>query len=308
MKKGWTMMTSPNHNQTNKTRGTARRALLAAAAIVSLALPQTSAAGGVIKIEFDADNFDFPLIIDNDFLPMVAGTVQTYKAEGADGCEVNVVTVTTSPTKTITIPGNDPIQVRVVEDLAYEDPECDELALILVEKTEDWFAQDDFDNVWYFGEDTFDCVLTPDPNDPPNEVVCSPGPGAWEAGKDVAGVGHIAEPGIVMLADPDNGDQYHQEFYEGFAEDQAKVTGVSVKVILERDDAIELDPNANCIKTKEWNPLDPGHTEQKYYCEGIGLVAVDEHHGKELRFELVDPEADASSDDAFEFRKVPGTR
>jgi hypothetical protein len=273
-------MAQPNH-------ASMRSICLAATAIAAIALPQNLAAGGVIKIAFDADNFSDPLDIDNDFLPMEPGTVQTYKAEGADGCEVNVVTVL-SPPKTITI-GSESIQVRRVEDLAYEDPECDG-SLNLVEKTEDWFGQDNAGNVWYFGEETEDC--TP--------AGCTPGPGAWEAGKDIAGVGHIAEPGIVMLADPDNGDQYHQEFYEGFAEDQAKVTGISVKVVLQREDAIELDPNANCIKTKEWNPLDPGHTEQKYYCEDIGLVAVDEHHGKELRFELIDP-----SEDPLRFRTVP---
>jgi len=298
------MMTSPEYLKTTKTRASARRASLAAAAILSIALPQTATAGGVVDIDFEDAVFTNPLIIDNDFLPMEVGTVQIYKAEGADGCEVNVVTVTNS-TKTITIAGNDPIEVRVVEDLAYEDDECngadpDEL----VEKTFDWFGQDDANNVWYFGEETFNCEPNPTP---PPAVVCTLGDGSWEAGQDIAGVGHIAEPGIIMLADPDNGDQYHQEFYKGFAEDQAKVTGLSVKVILEREDAIELAPDANCIKTKEWSPLSPGHTEQKYYCEDIGLVAVDEHHGKELRFELVDPDAGAASSDAFKFRKVPGT-
>lgn len=284
-------MTNPNPARTNL----AHRTMLAAAASVALVLPQPAFAGGVVKIAFDADNFDNPLTIDNDFLPMVPGTTQTYKAEGADGCEVNVTTVTNEE-KTITIDGAS-IQTRVVRDLAYEDPNCDG-TLILVERTDDWYGQDDAGNVWYFGEDTEDCEPTADPNDPPTAVVCSAGPGAWEAGVDGA------EPGIVMLVEPDNGDQYHQEFYEGFAEDQAKVTGVSVKVILKRDDAIALDPDTNCIKTKEWNPLDPGHVEQKYYCEGIGLVAVDEHHGKELRFELVGSTATSSSD-AFKFRTVP---
>jgi hypothetical protein len=298
------MMNSSELPVKTKTRGSARRALLAAAAVLSIALPQSAAAGGVIKIAFDADNFDTPLDIDNPFLPMEENTTQIYKAEGVDGCEVNVVTVT-DDTKPITIPGNATIQVRVVEDLAYEDTECDGADdNELVEKTFDWFGQDNAGNVWYFGEDTFNC----DPNpSPPPAVICTLGDGSWEAGQDVADVGHIAEPGIIMLADPDNGDQYHQEFYEGFAEDQAKVTGISVKVILEREDAISLEDDANCIKTKEWSPLDPGHVEQKYYCEDIGLVAVDEHHGKELRFELVTGAA-ASSSDAFDFRTVPGTR
>ena len=162
--------------------------------------------------------------------------------------------------------------------LAYEDPECDGLALILVEKTFDWFAQDDAGNVWYFGEETFDCE---------GAGSCELGEGSWEAGKDVADVGTIAEPGLIMLANPRNGDQYYQEFYEGFAEDQARVTGVGVTVTLEREDAWPGSPFTGCLKTKEWTQLDPGAVEQKYYCPGIGLVAVDEHHGKELRFELV---------------------
>jgi hypothetical protein len=251
--------------------------------------PCSTAAGGVIEIPFEASNFSDPLTIDNPFLPMVPVTTQTYRAEGADGCEVDVVTVTNGE-KTINI-DSDSIQVRVVEDLAYEDPGCDG-SLTLVETTIDWFGQDDAGNVWYFGEDTVEC----------ENGVCppGPGPGSWEAGVDGA------EPGIVMLAEPDNGDQYHQEFYEGFAEDQAKVTGISVKVELQREDAIELPADANCIKTKEWNPLEPGHTEQKYYCEDIGLVAVDEHHGKELRFELVDPDGGTTeTNDALQFRTVP---
>jgi hypothetical protein len=290
------MMMSPNLIQHSKSAGTARRALLAGLAAIAIALPTSPAAGGVVSIEFDADNFDNPLDIDNTFLPMAEGTTQIYKAEGADGCEVNVVTVT-SRKKRITIEGES-IQARVVEDLAYEDPECDGFALILVEKTFDWFAQDDAGNVWYFGEETFDCE---------GAGSCELGEGSWEAGKDVADVGTIAEPGLIMLANPRNGDQYYQEFYEGFAEDQARVTGVGVTVTLEREDAWPGSPFTGCLKTKEWTQLDPGAVEQKYYCPGIGLVAVDEHHGKELRFELVMSAASAASD-AFDFRRVPGTR
>ena len=272
------------------------RTLFAAAAIAAISIPQQLAAGGVVSIPFNAANFTDPLTIDNPLLPMVPGTTQTYKAEGPDGCEVDVFTVTNDE-KTITIGGSS-IQVRVIEDLAYEDEECDGPdPSELVEKTFDWHGQDNAGNVWYFGEETFHCE---------GASSCVPSDGSWEAGKDIAGVGTIAKPGIIMLADPDNGDQYYQEFYPGFAEDQAKVTGLSVKVVLKRDDAISLDPSAYCIKTKEWSKLSPGDVEQKYYCEGIGNVAVDEHHGKELRFELVDPDAGTSnSTDAFQFRKPP---
>lgn len=285
------MMTSQAHPITTKTRSSARRTLLAAAAIVSLIFPQTSAAGGVVGLDFEDAVFTDPLDIDNDFFPLVVGTTTIFRAEGPDGCEEFHITVT-NQTKTVAAG----VTGRVVHETAYEGEDCDSLEI--VEETDDWFAQDDAGNVWYLGEDSFDC----------DGGVCTPSAGSWEAGADIAGSGQNAVAGIIMLAEPDNGDQYYQEFYEGFAEDQGKVTGVGVKVILKSEDAISLDPDANCIKTKEWSQLSPGSVEQKYYCEDIGLVAVDEHHGKELRFELVTGAASSSSSDAFEFRTVPGTR
>ena len=263
--------------------------MLAAAAAFSLVLPQGLSAA-VVEIPFDPDNFSDPLDIDNDFFPLVVDTTTVFRAEGPDGCEEFRITVTDQEKEIAA-----GVTARVVHETAYEGETCETLEI--VEETDDWFAQDDAGNVWYLGEDSQNC----------DGGVCTPSDGSWEAGADIAGSGKDAVAGIIMLADPDNGDQYYQEFYEGFAEDQGKITGVGVKVVLKREDAISLDPNANCIKTKEWSALEPGSVEQKYYCEDIGLVAVDEHHGKELRFELVTG-VPVSSSDAFEFRTVPGTR
>jgi hypothetical protein len=255
-----------------------RKAMLAAAAIAAIAMPQQLAAGGVIKIPFNPANFSDPLDIDNPLLPMVPGTTQTYKAEGADGCEVDVVEVT-SLTKAIAAG----VTARVVHDVGYEDPECNG-TLQKAEETDDWFAQDNDGNVWYLGEDSKNC--TP--------AGCTPSGGSWEAGIDGAAAG------IIMLAHPKPGEQYYQEFYKDHAEDQAKITGVGVKVVLKREDAWPGSPFTGCLKTKEWSKLSPGDIEQKYYCPGIGNVAVDEHHGKVLHFELVDPAAEA-----LRFRTVP---
>ena len=46
--------------------------------------------------------------------------------------------------------------------------------------------------------------------------------GSWQAGRDGA------EPGIIMLAHPRVGDSYHQEFFVGEAEDQARVVARSL--------------------------------------------------------------------------------
>ena len=247
-----------------------RTALLAGLALAAIVVPQGLAAS-VVSIPFDVANFSDPLDIDNQYLPMVPGMVQTYKADAPDGCEVDVVTVT-SDTKAIAAG----VTARVVYDVGYEDPECNG-TLELHEATFDWFAQDNAGNVWYMGEASSNC--TP--------AGCTPSGGSWEAGVD----GAVA--GIIMLANPHSGDQYYQEYYVGHAEDQAKVTSVGVKVVLKRDDAFPPGSFSNCIKTKEWSALDTGSPEQKYYCPGIGNVAVDEHHGKVFNFELVDAAADA---------------
>mgnify|MGYP003292333527 CR=1 FL=1 len=66
--------------------------LLSAAAVLLFSSP---AAASTITIPFSAANFSDPLGIDNAFYPLVPGMTQTYVAETKDGCEVDVVTVTT---------------------------------------------------------------------------------------------------------------------------------------------------------------------------------------------------------------------
>jgi len=275
------MMRRPNTTQLNPRRPPSR-ALLAAAAIVALSLPQGLSAGGVVKIPFSPANFSNPLNIDNPLMPLIPGTTTVFRATGPDVCE-EVRTTVTNQAKAIAAG----VTARVVEDLAYEDEGCDG-GLVKVEDTRDWFAQDNAGNVWYMGEDSKSC----------DGDVCHPSEGSWEAGADVAGAGFNAVAGIIMLAHPTSGDQYYQEFYPGHAEDQAKVTSVGVKVVLTRDDAFPPGTFNGCIKTKEWSVLDTGAPEQKYYCPGIGNVAVDEHHGKIFRSELVDPSS------ALRFRTV----
>ena len=97
------------------------------------------------------------------------------------------------------------ITATVVRDTVYVDGE-------LAEDTYDWYAQDKDGNVWYLGEDTHEYE--------DGEAVNAKG--AWEYGKDGA------LPGIVMLADPEVGDAYRQEYYEGEAEDMGEVLEVGV--------------------------------------------------------------------------------
>lgn len=223
-------------------------------------------------IEFDP--YDFPAApainaINNQYWPLLEGTSFVYFAETDDGCEVNRVTIPNSPAKDDFAEPYDTIAARPVDDLAWFSAECDG-DYVLMEKTTDWFAQDDSGNVWYLGEDTaaYD-----------EEANCVSEEGAWQAGNDGA------EAGIVMLGDPRVGIAYRQEYLEDEAEDMGKVLKLNALVELESP----FGPFADCLVTKEWTPLERGAIEHKFYCpdSGPGLVLVEEFKGKTVRVEYV---------------------
>lgn len=258
-----------------------RNAFLAGAFLISAAIAGPLFAR-TVEMEFDADNFDSPVA--NEFYPLDPSTY-VYKAETSDGCEIDIVEITSD------IEPVAGVNTTVVRDNAYEDEDCDGAdPEDLVEQTEDWFAADNFGNVWYFGEETYDCE---------GEGNCTLGDGSWRAGVNGA------LPGIVMLAQPQSGDRYRQELAEDVAEDWGMVMNLNASVQLRRGDAFPPGEFEGCLVTKEWNDLEPGSVEQKAYCEGIGLVLVEEHSGKIVRLELTDESSGAAAADAFRFREVP---
>jgi hypothetical protein len=273
--------------------------LLGVTAIAALCVASPASARTVSLSWAEAD-FTSPTLITNTFWPLPEDATFIYMAETADGCEINVVDVLApgdeNGTKQITFDGTT-VQARVVLDQAYEADDCDlpPDPDDLVEKTHDWFAQDDDGNIWYLGEDSREC----------EEGVCdaAPGEGSWEAGQEIGDTETIAEPGIIMLAEPQSGDRYRQEFAPDVALDWGMVMNLGASVRLRRDDAFGDGTFEDCIVTKEWNELEPGHIEQKTYCSGVGLLLVEEHHGAIVRLERVDPEE--VDDDAFEFRVPP---
>lgn len=169
------------------------------------------------------------------------------------------------------------VSTRVVRDQSWitevdDDGDCDIGTAVLEEDTEDYFAQDDAPavggNVWYLGEDTIDEECSDE--------------GSWEAGID------YAEAGFQMLANLESGNRYRQEFLEDEAEDWTKVKGLHASVSTEYADY------SDCLITKEWTPLEPGHVEHKYYCltkdgevSQDGLVYIEELKGKILHVEQI---------------------
>ncbi len=206
--------------------------------------------------------FDTPQ--DNLYFPMALGTTYVYMAETKDELILNEITITYDAEVIIGV------TCIVVEDVEWVSVD-DGSTWILIEQTNDWHAWDNDGNVWYFGEDTLEYVYDDDWN-----FLYTTDEGSWKAGDDGA------LPGIVMLADPMPGDCYEQEYYEGEAEDMGKVLRLNASVSVEYGDFDE------CLKTKEWTPLERGEVEHKYYAPGVGLVFIEELKGKTVKVELVD--------------------
>jgi len=78
------------------------------------------------------------------------------------------------------------------------------------------------------------------------------------------------------------GKKYQQEYYEGEAEDMAKVINLNKTV------EIDMGTYEGCLETMEWSPLEPGVIEHKFYKSGVGLLLELEPRGGRITTELVD--------------------
>jgi hypothetical protein len=181
---------------------------------------------------------DFVAVIDNPYMPFVPGTRTVFEGMSNGQRERNVVVVTD---RTKVILG---VTTTVVHDQVFSANGN------LAEDTFDWYAQDRFGNVWYFGEDTAEYA---------NGQVSST-KGSWEAG--VGG----AQPGVVMLAQPTVGESYHQEFLKGEAEDVGTVVAL--------DDSVNVPYGSldQILVTEDTTPLEPQILEHKFFAPGIGVV------------------------------------
>lgn len=190
--------------------------------------------------------------VTNQFFPLTPGTVWEYEGETDEGTETILVEVLEVPRN---VAG---VTAVVVRDRVYLEGE-------LIEDTHDWYAQDEEGNVWYLGEDSKEIE--------DGQVVSTDG--SWEWGVDGA------LPGIIMWADPAAhlDEEYRQEYYEGEAEDWGRVVALNQTVV------VPLGTFTGCIRTEDWNDLESGSLENKYYCPGIGPTL---EVGGDERVELVE--------------------
>lgn len=186
------------------------------------------------------DPANFVSTIDNKYFPLIPGTGFHYRgvAENGKTPQRDDMVVTH---QTIDILG---VKSTVVRDVVTSRGRP-------IEKTFDWYAQDKYGNVWYMGEDSRELQHG-------HFVKVSD---SWEGG--VKG----AKPGIIMPGNPQQGDQYRQEYYPHYALDQAKVLGSGGPV------KVPYGSYDQSLATVETAPkLDPGVAERKYYIAGVGDV------------------------------------
>jgi len=188
----------------------------------------------------DSASFSHPLDISNPYYGPGPNQVYVY-AGGAVGMTPEEEIRIERKTSTRTVMGVDCI---VHHDVVY-------LNGVVIEDTDDWLAQDDTGNLWYFGE------FSSSYDDNGNFIGTD---GSWEAGVDGA------LPGYWMPGNPFVGQRYHQEYQKGVAEDQAEVLALNVTV------TIALGTYTGCLVTKDFTRFEPDEYEKKYYAPGIGLI------------------------------------
>lgn len=201
----------------------------------------------------DPANFNQVVTNYNPLFPLIPGSTSLFKGETPGGTEEILVEVTD---RKKLVQG---VTTTVVRDRVWLDG-------VLIEDTDDWYAQDNDGNVWYLGEDVKNYE---------NGVVVDRH-GSWESGVD----GALA--GIIMWASPNQGSVYYQEFYAGEAEDVGEVLALNETV------TVPYGSLSSCVKTEDTTPLEPDVLEYKFFCPGLGhALTVDITEGG-LRFELVE--------------------
>lgn len=186
------------------------------------------------------DPKDYTTTIDNPMFPLPVGAKWVYDAPD------EIITVTVLAETYTTATG---VECLVVHD-AVTDKEG-----VLIEDTRDWYAQDLDGNVWYFGEETAEYVNGKKANTR----------GSWEAGVDGA------LPGIIAHATtPKVGTEYRQEYYRCEAEDMGAIIAVGESV------TVPAGTYDDCIRVRDFSPLDPRANEHKLFCPGAGVVLVED--------------------------------
>ena len=202
--------------------------------------------GGAVGIETEPydpviNPRDFVSWVSNRYFRLRPGAIFTYEKTTPQGTELTEIEVTRQKRRVMGV------LTTVCRHRTWLNGQ-------LKEDARDFYAQDRRGNVWYFGEevDNYENGMLKDHR------------GSWEAGINGA------KPGIVMLNQPVVGVTYRQEYHRGQAEDMATV------VALNRTVSVGSGTFHGCVQTRDWSLIDRTLNEYKYYCPGVGYVALQE--------------------------------
>ncbi len=210
--------------------------------------PQSSEPSNLNPAEFTTN-------IDNPYWPMPAGARWHVHVSNPEGESLQETITVENQTKKVA----DGVTARVVHDVVYDHGKPSEI-------TDDWYAQDQDGNVWYFGEDTTTIDLKTGKRDTS---------GSFEAGKDGA------DAGIAMPARPYVGETYREEYYKGQAEDRSTVLALNQQV------EAPAGHFTGAILTDDQSPIEPTVSEYKLYAKGVGPVVAVSVSGESEREDLL---------------------
>lgn len=201
---------------------------------------QAASIGPAEKYNPQVDPAEFSTNINNPYFSVTIGQKMVYEGQTPKGKERVEILV---PGWTAKVAG--------VETLIYWDKVY--LNDVLIEDTRDYLAQSKNGDVWYFGEhsDSYENGKLKDHH------------GSWLAGVNGG------KPGIWMVANPQVGDEFRNEYLKGQAEDRSKILALNEPV------TVQFGSFTGCVKTFESTPLEPAKTENKYYCKQIGSTALE---------------------------------
>jgi hypothetical protein len=220
---------------------------------------------GAANVVRPAD-FSRPTVINNRWFPLTPGTRFTLTGRSNRGGGLlphTVVFTVTDLTKTI-----HGVNTLIMWDLDYNND-------VLAEAELAFFAQDDFGNIWTFGEY---------PEEYENGSFAG-APSTW-----MSGIAN-AEAGILLPGDPTTG----RKFLQGYAPD---VNFLDCAVVNDRSERFcgFLNCYTNALVIYERSPLEPGSGIQiKYYAPGVGnfqIGALNDPEGETLvltSFEKLSP-------------------
>ena len=196
---------------------------------------------------------DFTTRIDNPYWPMPVGARWQVHVSNPQGESLQETITVTNQTRRIA----DGVTARVVHDVVYDHGRPSEI-------TDDWYAQDRQGNIWYFGENT--ASIQNGKKDTS---------GSFEAGLNGA------DAGVAMAAQPAVGLTYREEYYEGNAEDRAKVLALDQQV------QAPAGHFTGAILTDDTSPIEPDVSEYKLYAKGVGPVVAVSVSGESEREDLI---------------------